>query len=327
MKRTRLILSLFLAALAAPSLAANQYIVRIPAKIAQPSGIEAPATPTPPVSMELANATLPMGQIGQSYLYDFSSLLSISEPDYNLADISWSIIQGELPTGLNLSDAGVIQGAPTGYGGQVFTLEATYRDTKASNAYTLPLGSINLASTEYGARVGTSAANSGSTTDAYYGPSGYSLSMSTGNSWPAVGALYAGEGEAHINSFVRPSKNASSGSTFRGQGSASSPFNMVIDLGATRTFNMARYYQMFSDGKTTHVAMDISSSGNLETRTSPNWRQIHEFSLLDNDSTSNGVAVTLPQTTARYIRLRLYNDGRYGNPSYTELYGFKLFSQ
>lgn len=325
MKRTRLILSLFLAALAAPSLAANQYIVRIPAKIALPSGIEAPATPTPPVSMALANATLPMGQIGQSYLYDFSSLLSISEPDYNLADISWSITQGALPPGLSLSGSGVIQGAPTGYEGQSFTLEAAYRDTKASHTYDLPLRSINFASTAAVVRIGTALANGGSTTDAYFGPSAYSFSMSTSSAWPAVGAIYAGE--SNVNAYDRPAKMTSSASTFSGAGNAVSPFNMVIDLGAVRTFNMARYYQTFHDGKTTHVALDVSSSGNLEIRSSPNWNQVHGFSLLDNVSTSQGMAVTFPAVTARYVRIRLYNDGRYGSPSYTELYGFKLFNQ
>lgn len=326
MNRARLILPLVLAALSAPSFAGNQYIVRVPAKVALPSGVEVPATPTPPVSMTLANTTLPMGHIGQSYLYDFSSLLSISELDYNLADVSWSIIQGELPTGLSLSGAGVIQGAPTGYEGQAFTLEAAYRDTKASQTYDMPLRSINFASTAAGVRIGTTPANGGSTTDAYFGPSAYSFSMSTSSAaWPAVGAIYAGE--SNVNAYDRPAKMTSSASTFSGGGSAVSPFNMVIDLGAVRTFNMARYYQTFHDGKTTHAALDVSSSGNLETRSSPNWSQVHGFSLLDNVSTSQGMAVTFPAVTARYVRIRLYNDGRYGSSSYTELYGFKLFNQ
>ena len=32
------------------------------------------------------------------------------------------------------------------------------------------------------------------------------------------------------------------------------------------------------------------------------------------------------EVTARYIRVRLYNDGRYGNGSFTELFNMKLFN-
>jgi hypothetical protein len=89
---------------------------------------------------------------------------------------------------------------------------------------------------------------------------------------------------------------------------------------------MAKYYQMFSDGKTTHVALDISSNNQLNTRSSPLWTQVHGYVLLDNSSTSNGVSSVFSPITARYLRLRLYNDGRYGYTSFTELYNFKLFS-
>jgi len=109
-------------------------------------------------------------------------------------------------------------------------------------------------------------------------------------------------------------------------GSSSSPFCLVVDLGQTRTFNVARYYQMFSDGKTTHVALDISSNNQLNNRSSQLWTQVHDYTLLDNSSTSDGVASVFSSITARYLRLRLYNDGRYGSTLYTELYSFKLFS-
>jgi hypothetical protein len=176
-----------------------------------------------------------------------------------------------------------------------------------------------------GIAIGTTAPNGGSTTDSYFGPTGYDLTMVTVNNWTAVGCLFTGG--SNTNSYARSTgtKGISSTSTFTGGGSSSIPFNIIIDLGQTRTFNHARYYQTFSDGKTTHAALDVSSSGNLETRTSSNWTQVHAFVALDNSSTSDGVGVTFTKTTARYIRLRIYNDGSFSFGSYTELYNFKLF--
>lgn len=177
-----------------------------------------------------------------------------------------------------------------------------------------------------GIKIGITAPDGGPTSDPYFGPTAYSLSMAVGNSWTAVGCLFTNG--SNTNSIARSSKSANSGSTFTGNGSSSVPFNIVIDLGQSRTFNQARYYQMFSDGKTTHAALDISSSGNLETRTSANWTQIHAFTVLDNSSTSDGVAANFTSTTARYIRLRIYNDTSlgYGSAGYTELYNVKLFN-
>src|SRR5574343_614585 len=175
-----------------------------------------------------------------------------------------------------------------------------------------------------GIKIGTTAPDGGSTSDDYCGGSCYGLIMNTATSWTAVGCLYTAG--SNTNSFDRAVKSGSSATTFSGGGSSSSPFCIVIDLGQQRTFNHARYYQTFSDGKTTHAALDVSSSGNLETRTSTNWAQIHGFNALDDSGTSQGIGVNFAVTTARYIRLRIYNDGRYGSTGYTELFNFKLFA-
>jgi predicted component of type VI protein secretion system len=147
--------------------------------------------------------------------------------------------------------------------------------------------------------------------------------MNPADSWPAVGAIF--NAGSNVNNLNRSAKSSNNGSTFNGGGSSSSPFSIVIDLGQTRTFNRANYYQMFSDGKTTHAALDISATGSLQTRTG-SWTQVHSFVLLDNSDTSQGVVATFSSTTARYIRVRIYNDGRYGDTSYTELYNIKLYN-
>ena len=284
-----------------------------------------------PVSMNidvtLAPGTLPGGAVGTPYSYDLKQRLTVTgDSQYNVTNVSWAVTSGSLPNGLTLSPAGLISGTPSTAGTSNFTVEATYKGKPGSTAYALTFTVYNnYAAAQAGATIGASKPNVGSTTDAYFGPNGYNLTMATGGAWSAMGALESDS--ASLTSRARPVKLSYTGSTFRGQGSAAAPFQMVIDLGQVRTFNSARYYQMFSDGKTTHAALDVSSSGNLEVRTSPNWTQVHGFAALDNSSTSEGVGVPFAPATARYLRLRLYNNGIYGFTNYTELYSFKLFNE
>jgi hypothetical protein len=158
-----------------------------------------------------------------------------------------------------------------------------------------------------------------------YNPTKYSAPSPASNAIVAIGNSTSSTTTASPTTTAQPIYS-NNGTTFTGMGSASSPFYLVVDLGQTRTFNMARYYQMFSDGKATHAALDISSNNQLNTRLSTSWTEAHGYVLLDNLYTSDGVSATFSPITARYLRLRLYNDGRYGNTSYTELYNFKLFS-
>lgn len=183
---------------------------------------------------------------------------------------------------------------------------------------------VNFASIENGATLGNTVPNGEPVSGDYFGPNAYNRTMIVNGSWTAPGAIF--NNNSNTNNFKRSVKNTHNGSTFSGGGSSSSPFNIVIDLGQERVFNMARYYQMFSDGKTTHVALDISSTNNLETISSENWSNIHNYSKLDNNENSDGIEVLFKNTTARYLRLRLYNDGSYGYGNYTELYNFKLFN-
>ena len=189
----------------------------------------------------------------------------------------------------------------------------------------IPVYGLNFAATENGATIG---AGGIATTNDYAGPNvwaiQYNLTCDQAYHWGVLQALCTNN--SNTNSILRSSKIIHNGSTFTGGGSSSSPFYIVIDLGQTRTFTTSIYYQMFSDGKTTHAALDISSNNQLNTRLSTSWTQIHDYVLLDNDATSNGTSVQFSQVSARYLRLRIYNDGRYGNRSFTELYNFKLFN-
>ena len=183
--------------------------------------------------------------------------------------------------------------------------------------------SINYADISNGSTIGDAKIKGQDVSDSYCGPNAY-RSMYPDATWGAVCLI--GTFLNETNTFRRGNKD---GTNYHvtlsdGRNSALSPFSIVIDLGRVRTFNMARYYQSFFTGKITHAALDISSSGGLETRTSPNWTEAHSYVLCDNSNTSTGTVATFANKTARYIRVRLYNDGRYGS-SNTEIYLFKLF--
>lgn len=181
---------------------------------------------------------------------------------------------------------------------------------------------INYTSTANGATYPGTTYGGSPVNAIYFGPNAYSLDMTGTSGWHAVGAIF--NNGSNVNSYTRSTKISTSGSTFSGQGSSGSPFNIVIDLGQSRTFSRVRYYQMFSDGKTTHAALDYSTS--LRQYSDAGWTQAHTFLALDNSETSTGVTTTFTAVTARYVRVRIYNSGAFGSTTFTELFNIKLFN-
>jgi hypothetical protein len=91
------------------------------------------------IAVSLAQATLPYAPVGSSYTYDFSPQLSVTgDPGYDVTKVTWSPV-GALPTGLSLSNTGVLSGTPTQLGdeGGVFSLAAAYRTKSGQQSYTL----------------------------------------------------------------------------------------------------------------------------------------------------------------------------------------------
>lgn len=301
---------------------ASDYYVVVPVK-----GRTSPA-PDPVIAVTLNSASLPTGTVGIAYSVNLADYLLVTgDSSFTGSNVTWTITSGTLPPGLTFNGmTGRITGTPTDQSISSLTVEASYKTKTGSQTYPITIKTVaNLAATQAGATIGNSKPDMGSTTDAYFGPNAYSLSMGSTTSWSAIGALVSDT--ASLNSHTRPVKSNSSASTFRGTGSAAAPFSIVVDLGRVRNFSSARYYQTFSDGKATHAALDVSTTGNLETRTSANWREVHGWTMLDDSSTSDGVAANFPTQSARYLRIRLYNSGIYGSTSYTELYSFKLFDE
>ena len=113
---------------------------------------------------------------------------------------------------------------------------------------------------------------------------------------------------------------------------ASTRAYVVIDLGAVRNFTTLRIFQMFSDGKTTEVAMSVS---NLTSSTWPDYNDATWTSVVSRSPVGSGKDsspfVTCPTildfgaTNGRYVRLDLWNGGQFGSPSWVEVTATKLF--
>jgi len=125
--------------------------------------------------------------------------------------------------------------------------------------------------------------------------------------------------------------NGAVGLTYSNSSAADSGF-VIIDLGAVRNFTTLRIFQMFSDGKTTDVAMAVSSntSATWPTNNDGTWATILPKSPVGAGSTS-GSLVTCPSAydfsanSGRYVRLEFWNAGQFGSAGWIEVSAAKLF--
>lgn len=81
----------------------------------------------------ISTSSLPAGTVNTGYQYQLQTTSSTGA-----APITYSVIAGSLPPGLNLNSSGLLTGVPTTAGNYSFTIQATDNDkTTAQQAYTL----------------------------------------------------------------------------------------------------------------------------------------------------------------------------------------------
>jgi titin len=242
---------------------------------------------------------------------------------------TWQTFSDGLSAATSTTVTGLTNG--TAYVFRVAATNANGTGSYSSNSAGITPAMIDYADTSNGATLPGTTPNGSDVSSSYIGPNAYSRSMSTSNGWTAVGAIFGGS--TSVNSYNRPAKSEQSGTTFLSN--TSGTYYLVIDLGQSRTFTRAVYYQMFSDGKTTHAAMDYSTT--LRTYSDSGWTVAHAEGALDNVDRSVNTSNVLSGTqgnlvsdftavTARYIRLRLRNTGAFGDGNYLELYKVKVFN-
>lgn len=133
-----LLVSVALSALSAGAMASDFYVV-VPVK-----GKTAKAV-APQIVVKLNATPLPIAEVGTPFSFDFTQALSVTgDASYSPAAVSWALVSGNLPAGINLSSAGVLAGTPTISGDNLFVIKATYQSISDQREFTLPINPQTL---------------------------------------------------------------------------------------------------------------------------------------------------------------------------------------
>lgn len=131
------LLTLALASLAAPTIAAEYYIVVPFKKVAAPAAN---------IAVSLNSLAVERGVVGVPFTaLDLKAALQVSgDNNFSASNVSWTIDSGTLPAGLSLSTDGVISGTPTTAGSSNVTVRATYKSASGTQTYELVVLNLNV---------------------------------------------------------------------------------------------------------------------------------------------------------------------------------------
>lgn len=110
---------------------------------------------------------------------------------------------------------------------------------------------------------------------------------------------------------------------------------LLIDLGEEKTIGSFEVFQMYSDGKATHVQIfsHPSSSSTLPTQLDAGWSEVTAgMTAVGAGNVSGGLIIDplkiqLPSPlTTRYLKIHAMNDGSLGSTNYVELRSIRAFA-
>jgi hypothetical protein len=94
----------------------------------------------------LASATLPQGVQGTPYSYDLKQNLQVTgDPQYTPAQVTWSLVSGPLPAGVQLGANGTLSGTPTAGGTFPVTVQASYMNRAGQRTYQVVVATVTVA--------------------------------------------------------------------------------------------------------------------------------------------------------------------------------------
>jgi hypothetical protein len=94
----------------------------------------------------LASATLPPGVQGTPYSYDLKQNLQVAgDPQYTPAQVTWSLMSGPLPAGVQLNANGTLSGTPTAGGTFPVAVQASYMNRAGQRTYQLVVATVTVA--------------------------------------------------------------------------------------------------------------------------------------------------------------------------------------
>jgi hypothetical protein len=162
-------------------------------------------------------------------------------------------------------------------------------------------------------------------------PSTTNLNLWTGN-YQAPQAIY--DQGIYVNNPDKWSNiggNASTGTTWTNPSPGTGYGILVVDLQRVRLLENISVFQMFINGKITHIAL----AGHAETGNTPPLASDAGWSVFLPKSavgagTNNTSYVSTPgkftvNASTRYVKIMAYNDGSLGSQSYIVLKGIKMF--
>jgi uncharacterized protein (TIGR02145 family) len=127
--------------------------------------------------------------------------------------------------------------------------------------------------------------------------------------------------------------NDNGGSTWNNPSPGESYGVLVVDLQQERNIQWVSVFQMFSDGKTTHIALAAHPEigATAPDALDGDWYEFLEKSQV-NYGTNNTTYITDPShffanVNTRYVKIMAYNDGSHGDSDYIELKGIKMFEE
>lgn len=167
---------------------------------------------------------------------------------------------------------------------------------------------------------------------------GYSAYRSTigttcSEAWFALGTLC--DQPADTDSQVNNTKSDNnSGATWSTQSNSPGRGILVIDIGAAVDFDKLQAYQMFSDGKTTHVRFAIhpATGSTPPPATDAGWVPLSSGFETVGPGALAGNTVSQPTNYyygpqhTRYLRVEARNDGSYGAGNWLEIRSIKMFN-
>jgi hypothetical protein len=129
------------------------------------------------------------------------------------------------------------------------------------------------------------------------------------------------------------SGSASEGSTWNNSNPGESIGVLVVDLLQVRSVNQFKVFQMFADGKTTHIQVfkNTDYTGIVQpSAKSSGWQPVINKTSVGAGTDSlyfiaNPTTINATTFSTRYLMIHVYNDGSLGSPNYIELKGIKAF--
>ena len=158
------------------------------------------------------------------------------------------------------------------------------------------------------------------------------LTASCSANWEPQGSLCNSSNSNSLASNVKGNNNSGATWTIFPVFSDIATGVVVIDFGSSQLIDLLQVYQMFSDGKVTHVEFFSHYSNNLRpTHINPSWvsmgpETIVEPGAISGNNVTQPTNIQIAPVKTRFLKIHVKNKGYYGSINYIELRNIKAFS-